>query len=119
MGPNRNHAAVVALSLVAAVLAALLLPGAGALHAVLFAVLVAALWASGTPRRRGDRLLGAALFASLLLGGLFAALSPETGFLGLLLGVSAVPLLVTATGFALAFEPVDPEVLKKLREGRE
>ncbi len=115
---RRSRAVALGLPLLAATLAAELLPEAGALLAVLFSLAVTACWLAGTPRSRlADKLLAAALFLSLAAGSLVAAgaLVPGAGLHGLLLGVVAVPLLLTVAGFALRFDPPDPEGLRRLR----
>jgi len=119
-----QRAAAVTLSLGAATLAAELRPHSGALLAVFFALAVAAFWWAGTPRRLGDRLLGGGLALSLLAGSLFATgvlgpSHPAAGLLGLVLLVTALPLLLTSAGFALGFESPDPDLLRRLRENRE
>ncbi len=124
MAAHRSRAAAVGLSLVAAVLAAEFLPRAGALLAILFALAVTACWQAGTPRRPADRLLAAGLFFSLGIGSLAATgiLFPDTpgaGLRGLLLGITVIPLVFTTAGFALRFDPPDPEGLRKLRDGTE
>ena len=89
-----------------------------------------AAWCAGSagperPRRgtRSDRATSIAFALILGAGVLLAAgLADGAGFLGLprslwglLLGVWLGPLVVTSLGFALAFEPPDPVVLKRLR----